>query len=242
MDESRRDRWEDVSEWPLTVAAVLFIAAYAWPILDTDLASRWVWACLAVSWVTWVAFAVDYVARLLLSRNRRNFVRRNLIDLAVVLLPLLRPLRLLRLVQLLKVLNRAAGSSLRGRVAVYVGGSTALILFVAALAVLDAEQEHPGANLTSFGDALWWAVTTVTTVGYGEHYPITATGRAVAVGLMLCGIALLGVVTASVASWLIDRVAEIEEESQAATRRDVHALHEEVAALRAEVARVRSPE
>lgn len=66
-----------------------------------------------------------------------------------------------------------------------------------------------------------WAMTTVTTVGYGDRFPVTETGRFVAGGLMLAGIALLGVVTASLASWLIERVAEVEEESQAATRGDV---------------------
>jgi voltage-gated potassium channel len=69
-----------------------------------------------------------------------------------------------------------------------------LVLFVAALAVLQAERGHPGGNIESFGDALWWAVTTVTTVGYGDRFPVTTTGRFVAGGLMLAGIALLGVV------------------------------------------------
>ncbi len=109
---------------------------------------------------------------------------------------------------------------------------------VAALAALDAERGADGGNINSFGDALWWAMTTVTTVGYGDQFPVTPTGRFVAAGLMLAGIALLGVVTASLASWLIDRVAEVEEESQAATRRDVHELAEEVLALRREVARL----
>jgi voltage-gated potassium channel len=69
--------------------------------------------------------------------------------------------------------------------------------------------------------------TTVTTVGYGDRYPTTGTGRLVAVGLMLAGLALLGVVTASFASWLLDKVLEVEAESQAATRGDVQALAEQ---------------
>ncbi len=75
-------------------------------------------------------------------------------------------------------------------------------------------------------------MTTVSTVGYGDRFPLTGTGRFVAAGLMLAGIALLGVVTASLASWLLERVAEVEEASQAATRRDVEELTAEVAALR----------
>jgi voltage-gated potassium channel len=235
--EPRTERWEQRAEWPLTVLAVVFLAAYAWPILDPGLPSWALVLCRATTVVVWLAFVVDYVARLLLSRRRRAFVRGNLLDLAVIVLPLLRPLRLLRLVRVLSVLNRHASGSLRGRVVVYVVGATSLLLFVAALAILDAERGAEGSNIESFGDALWWAFATVTTVGYGDHVPVTFGGRAVAAGLMLAGIALIGVVTATFASWLIERVAEVEEEGQQATRRDVAALSQQIAELRSELAR-----
>lgn len=195
-----------------------------------------------VTAAAWVAFVVDYVARLYLSRNRAQFVVRNPFDLAAVLLPILRPLRLLRLITVLGVLNRHVGGSLRGRVVVYITGATTLVLFVASLAVLETEREAPDASITSFGDALWWALTTVTTVGYGDHFPVTARGRLVAAALMVGGIALLGVVTATFASWLIDRVAEVEEESAAATQRDIRALTAEVAELRAMLTQGREPD
>lgn len=239
-DESRRQRWEDHADWPLTIAAVLFLIAFAAPILKPDLVSPLPAFCQLVTWAAWALFAVDYFARLGLSRDRAAFMRANLFDLAVVVLPLLRPLRLLRLVTLLSVLNRNVGGSMRGRVAVYVGGATSLILLIASLAVLDAERGAKGATITTFGDALWWAMTTVTTVGYGDRYPITGQGRFIAGGLMLAGIALLGIVTASLASWLIDKVREVEEHTQAATRADVAALAAEVHALRHELA-VRDP-
>lgn len=115
-------------------------------------------------------------------------------------------------------------------------GLTGLVLLLASLAVLHAERGHEGANIDDFGDALWWSATTVTTVGYGDRFPVTVTGRAVAVALMFAGIALLGVVTAAFASWFIERVAEVEEAGQAATRHDLEALTAEIAALRAELA------
>jgi voltage-gated potassium channel len=234
-DESRRQRWENGADWPLTVTAVVFLVAYAAPILRPDLASPWPAVCEVVTWAAWGLFAVDYVARLALSRDRVGFVRGNLFDLAVVALPLMRPLRLLRLVTLLSVLNRNVGGSMRGRVAVYVGGATSLVLLIASLAVLDAERGVKGATIATFGDASWWAFTTVTTVGYGDRYPITGEGRLIAAALMLAGIALLGIVTASLASWLIDKVRDVEEHAQAATRADVTALTAEVRALRAEL-------
>lgn len=232
VDEARRLRWEQRAEWPLTAAALLFLAAYAWPILDTDLAAPWPSLLRALSWATWAIFAADYLIRLGLSSHRAAFVRGNLLDLAIVALPLLRPLRLLRLVTVLVALNRHAGASLRGRVVTYAAGGTALLVLVGALAGLDAERSSPDANITSYGDAVWWAMTTITTVGYGDQYPVTATGRAVATGLMLGGVALLGTVTATLASWLVQRVTDEVEVEQAATRRDVEALTAEVAALR----------
>jgi voltage-gated potassium channel Kch len=96
---------------------------------------------------------------------------------------------------------------LRGRVGIYVAGGASLLAFCAALAVLDAERSSVDANITDFGDAIWWAVTTMTTVGYGDHYPVTPAGRLVAFGLMIGGIALLGTVTATLASWLVETVA-----------------------------------
>jgi voltage-gated potassium channel len=230
--ESRLDRWERRAEWPLTVAALLFLIAYAWPILDPELPSSVRRTLGLVAWAAWALFVVDYLVRLALATERGKFFVRNVFDLLVVALPLLRPLRLLRLVTLLHVLNRHAGGSLRGRVVVYVAGAASLILFVASLAILDAERGREGANIGTFGDALWWALTTVTTVGYGDRFPVTGTGRAVAAGLMLSGIALIGVVTATFASWLIEKVQEVEDAAQTATRRDIEALTEEVAQLR----------
>jgi voltage-gated potassium channel len=236
LDDPRRERWEEATDWILTTAALLFLLAYAWPIIDPDLADPWP---TVLGWVTvtaWVWFAVDFGARMWLSDHRRRFVRTHLVDLAVIVLPLLRPLRLLRLVTLLNVLNRHAGRSLRGRVAVYVVGATTLVMFIAALAVLDVERGQPDANIDGFGDALWWSFATVTTVGYGDRFPVTGEGRAIAAGLMLTGIALLGVITATFASWLVERVQQAGEESEAVTRRDLQALTAEVARLRALVA------
>ena len=218
---SRVETWERQTEWPLTAAAIAFLAAYAWPILDQHLGHGWRATCGVVGAATWGLFALDYVTRLYLATPRAHWFARNLPDLAVVALPLLRPLRLLRLLMLLKALNRRATDSLRGRVAVYVAGAVVLLVFCSGLAILSAERGKPGANIETFGDALWWAATTMTTVGYGDRYPVTTEGRFIAVGLMVGGIALIGVVTAAFATWLLDRVRETEATAQAATAEDI---------------------
>jgi voltage-gated potassium channel len=228
-------RWEHRAEWPLAGAALAFLAAYAWPILEPGLPLDWKDACRAVVYLTWVLFVLDYAARLFLAERRAQFVGRHIVDLLVIALPILRPLRLLRLVMLLQMLNRRAADSLRGRVITYVAGATGLIIGCAGLAILDAERGHPGANINNYGDALWWALTTITTVGYGDRYPVTTEGRLVAAGLMLAGIALLGVVTAAIASWLIEQVRQVEADAQAVTRHDIVSLKQEIEALRIEL-------
>ena len=231
-DEPRVAQWDRRVELPLAAAAVAFLLAYAWPILDPGLGDRWKLVCTWVVILTWLGFIGDYAVRLLLARHRLTFWWRHLPHLAMVALPVLRPLQLLRLVALLRVLNRRAASALRGRIAIYVGAATALLVFASSLAVLDAERGQRDATITSFGDAVWWAITTITTVGYGDERPVTTEGRFVAAGLMIGGVALLGTVTAAIASWLVDRVRETEETARAATQADLEALRQEIRDLR----------
>lgn len=226
--KTRVQQWESRTELVLAATAILFLIAYAYPILRPGIGSEMKQLCHAVQLASWIAFAVDYAIRLFLATDRVGYWTRHLHDLAVIALPILRPLRLLRLVMLLKVLNRSATENLRGRIAVYVGGSSVLLIFCSALAMLDAERGRPGATIENFTDAVWWAAATVTTVGYGDLYPTTSQGRLVATGLMVGGIALLGVITASIASWLIDKVRDADEALAAATRRDVQVLSAKV--------------
>jgi voltage-gated potassium channel len=196
------------------VAAVVFLAAYAVPVLGPDLPSWLLSLCQWLSWISWAFFVIDFVVRLALADERLRFLVRHWYDVLVIVLPLLRPLRLLRLIPLLSVLNRRAQTRLRGRVAIYVAGGASLLAFCAALAVLDVERSSSDANITDFGDAIWWAVSTMTTVGYGDRYPVTGVGRMVAFALMVGGIALLGTVTATLASWLIESVEAEKEQAE----------------------------
>lgn len=209
---NRVERWERRSEIPLLLLAIAFLVAYAWPVLDQHLERDLRSFLSAVSWTVWMAFAVDFAGRLWLAERRRDYLFRHWYDVALVLLPMLRPLRLLRLLAFARILNRSAASSLVGRVSTYVVGVAVIAVGLGAVAVLDVEQDAPGANLTSFGDALWWACTTVTTVGYGDRFPVTLEGRFIAVALMIVGIAMVGAVTASVAAWMVAQVEQSGEQ------------------------------
>lgn len=80
---------------------------------------------------------------------------------------------------------------------------------------LDVERAAARANITTFSDALWWAMSTVSTVGYGDHYPVTAAGRAIGVMLMIAGVGIFGVTPAAAAAWFVsaDRAEERQQEA-----------------------------
>jgi voltage-gated potassium channel len=200
------ERWEKRAEIPLLLLAVAFLIAYAWPVLDPRLDPDLRTILELASWTVWAAFVIDFLARLYMADERRRYAVSHWYDVALIVLPMLRPLRLLRLLAFARVLNRSAAGSLVGQVSAYVAGTALMALGLGALAALDAEQDAPNANITTFGDALWWSATTVTTVGYGDHFPVTTTGRLVAVALMLVGIACIGAITAGVAAWLVAQV------------------------------------
>ncbi|MQS07263.1 two pore domain potassium channel family protein [Streptomyces sp. IF17] len=233
--EPGRRRWERRTEMPLLGLAVLFGVVYAVPIVAPGAPAAVHRVCRITEWGIWGVFAVDYLARLVLSEHRWRFVRRHPLDLAAVILPLLRQIRLLRLVSTLLLAGERARMASRVQLTVYVAGCCAGLVMFGSLAVLEVERDSPDSNIHSPGDAVWWAFTTMTTVGYGDHAPTTGIGRLLAIALMLSGIALLGVVTANIAAWFISRFNESDETSR---RRDaaLEVLTEEVRALRAELA------
>ena len=192
----------------MLLLAVAFLIAYAWPVLDREMDPDLRSGMTVLSWTVWVAFVIDFAVRMVLVENKRKYALSHWYDVALVILPFLRPMRLLRLLAFARILNRSAESSLVGRVSTYVLGVVVIATGLGAVAVLDVEQEAPGANITNFGDALWWACTTITTVGYGDRYPVTTQGRVIAVALMIIGIAMVGAITASVAAWMVARVQQ----------------------------------
>jgi voltage-gated potassium channel len=234
--QTNLQRWERRSEWPLAVAALLFLGIFSVQVLVQP-HGREAHVLWAVDWAIWGLFVLDYGVRLSLASNRWHWFIRHLIDFAIVTLPFARPLRLLRLLVLIEVLQKAVGDAFRGRIVVYTVSGVVLLIYTASLAVFEKERYLHGATINSFGKAVWWSITTVTTVGYGDVYPVTNAGRIIAVLLMIGGISLVGVVTASLASWIIQRVAEEESESQAATVAHIEDLRSEIRELTQELRR-----
>ncbi len=210
------DRFSAAVELPLTLLALLWLPVLVVPLL-VHLPAAVAATFEVIDYFVWAAFAVEYLVKLYLAPSRRLFFAHHLLDLAVVALPMLRPLRALRLLRLLN-LGRAgvvlASALIRSReIFTHRGLHFVLlavlgIVFVCSAVELGFEQHAHGSTIHNFGDALWWSIVTVTTVGYGDQYPVSSGGRGVAVVLMLVGIGLIGVLTATVASYFVADKAE----------------------------------
>ncbi|MEV6381293.1 potassium channel family protein [Streptomyces sp. NPDC051773] len=204
-------RWERRTGRVLAGASALFLASYAVRVLAHDLPQVWLDLCLAVTMACWAIFVLDYAVRWRLSGLGPKFVRVHWLDTIVLVLPLLRPLRVVQIHDAVQRRHERPRLSLHARVAVYAGLSVTLLGFTGALAVYQQEHNAPGATILTFGDSVWWTCATLATVGYGDVTPVTRLGRTIAVFLMACGLALLGTVTGSFGTWLLQVFAREDE-------------------------------
>jgi voltage-gated potassium channel len=150
-----------------------------------------------------LAFALDLVYGIWTAENRKNYLIHHPLEIASVLLPFLRPLRLMRVISFGGLVLQKVAVGRQFAITLKVAISAVFISYIAAIQITISERTVEGSNIKNFSDGLWWAVTTVTTVGYGDRFPTTTEGRLLAVMLMIVGISLVGVITASVAAWFV---------------------------------------
>jgi voltage-gated potassium channel len=223
------ERFEAQTAWPMLVLSLAIIPLLIAPLV-ADLSQSTESVLFAVDWMIWALFAAEYGVRLYLAPDKRRFVRANVIDLVVVVIPFLRPLRVVRSARMLRLLRAArVGAVLFRAVAAlravltrhklqYTLLVATVVTAIAGLLVAVVERDAPDGNIESIGDGLWWAITTVTTVGYGDRFPTSGIGRGAAVILMLVGVGLFGLLAASLASFLVDRDRGSDQPADPAVR------------------------
>jgi voltage-gated potassium channel len=185
----------------MAVLGLLYLAAYSIQVLYRE-NTVLVYQLEILSIVIWIVFILDVVVRLIFSTDRWKFVKSSWLEIISITLPFLRTLRVFRVVFELRgikgfVKNRANATG------VYVLMLVPLTWFTGAIAVLDAESSNPDAVITNLREALWWSLSTITTVGYGDKYPTTIEGQSVAAVLMITGIALFSAGAGMFASWIL---------------------------------------
>ena len=187
----------------LTVLALSFLVAFSYPAFVSSVSPSQQSAIDTVQWICWLAFALDLIYGIWKAKSKKDYLKYHPLEVASVLLPFLRPLRLMRVISFggLAIQKVAIGRQFAITIKVFL--ASLFVAYISAVQITITERAVEGSNIKNFGDGLWWAITTVTTVGYGDRYPTTTEGRFLAVGLMVMGISLMGVITASVAAWFV---------------------------------------
>ena len=225
--------WEERSSRPMFVASVLYLLAFAAPIMSTRIQEPYDGYLNILQLILWGLFAADYCIRLYLAPRRLYFITHNLMNLAIVLLPAW------RIVSFLAMIYMTANRQYKrlSELAMKLFGYTAIFIIMFALAIYSVESSEPGAMIRDLPTAYWWTFTTLATVGYGDVYPVTGIGRVIAVVVMLYGVGMVAVATGALASWIIEKIGGREEQEYPATKADVDDLRQEISELRALLAR-----
>jgi voltage-gated potassium channel len=193
-------------------------------------------------------FLADFFSRFYRAPSKLRFMRWGWIDLlsSIPMVDIFRSGRIVRVIRVLRVLRAFRsvkilsqylfGKQTRNTFA-SVAAVSCLLTMSGSMVILNLEKDEPNANIKTPSDALWWSVVTVTTVGYGDRYPVTDGGRAVAAVLMTAGVGLFGTFTGFVASMFVEPDIRREDGDLSTLTREIRLLREEVRSLEKEVAR-----
>ncbi|MFC1909252.1 potassium channel family protein [Chloroflexota bacterium] len=191
-------RIERLTELPLLILAFvmipLLVGPFLWKLSPSEEA-----VFLTLDWFIWAIFAIDLAIKLVVTPHRLAYLKRHWLEVLVVVVPFFRPLRILRVF----IFGSRAWVGTRRLVNVDFLLVYGIGLVMIAATVVTSVEGGEGASIQSFPDALWWSVTTITTVGYGDMVPVSPVGRAMGYILMLGGIAFFSGITANLASFLV---------------------------------------
>ncbi|MDN4478535.1 potassium channel family protein [Demequina lignilytica] len=215
-DSARYDAYARRADLAMLVMAFAFLVVWSARIAFRDyIPGALRGTLITIQAFIWLAFVVDIIIRLALTDRRWHFLKTHPIDVIAVFIPPARPLKILSVFTSGTMLASRKGA-VKSTQAILI--SVVLLMWIGAVSILDAERGAADAQITNFADAIWWALVTMTTVGYGDFAPVTGQGRAIATVLMLMGIALIGVITASVAAWFVALTEGEDEERDEVTR------------------------
>jgi voltage-gated potassium channel len=235
--DKRTERWARRFDWVVLVAAALVVPVIV--VEQSDAGEPLSAIASVANWTIWLVFLSEVVVMLVIVPDRRRWLRENPLDVAIVVLtpPLLpaslQALRLFRLLRLLRLLRvvQATRRLFSPQGFHWVALLALLTAFGGGAAFAAVEQGH-NEHVHNTWDGVWWAIATMTTVGYGDVFPATDWGRAIAIVVMVVGIGFLSVLIGVVAQRFVEpdlREAEAEIEREIGeTEADVRAELREI--------------
>jgi len=233
--EQRSERLTAAFEWPILVASLLVIPTIA--IENAGLSSAWTSAATILNWLIWIAFVTEFVVLLAVAPNRRRWLFKHPLELAIIVLTppfgpaalqSARAFRLLRLLRLVRVAK--LGRSLFSLDGIKWVGLIAVLLIEACgvgLVVVEGSNHQPHLTIV---DGLWWAATTVTTIGYGDIAPVTTAGRLIAMCIMVIGLGFVAMLTGAIAQHFIVGREAAEQHAEIASTNEILAAVNDVKA------------
>jgi voltage-gated potassium channel len=208
------DRIERATRYPMAVLGIAWLVIGI-VVVTADVNNSASIVLVGTIFVLWAILLAEYLVRLVITPDRRGYLKRRWVEPATVAVPVLQHWHLVGIEKMCLLFQEAelrVEAILRHHSLFRVLIAAAATLFLGAWLVLLFEENAKGSNIHSYPSALWWAIVTVTTVGYGDRYPVSEGGRAVAVILMLLGIGLIGVLTATVASVFVKEHTDANKE------------------------------
>lgn len=199
----RAARWRQRMASPTLILSLLYTFTYVVPIYFYPLNHALVEVFRWSNYLIWALFLLDYLIQFYLASNRRRFFTTHFVELFLVVVPFFRPLRGLRALLFTSKASFRNKTAYIKSIPILIGVTTVLMILIMGAAVLEIERFAPGTHIQTPSDALWWALVTVTTIGYGDVYPVTTEGRLVAGVLIIFGIAMISALTASFAAWIL---------------------------------------
>jgi voltage-gated potassium channel len=239
-------QWEDWSEVPMLVLSFawlgLFIIELVWgltPILE------------AIGTTIWIAFILDFSLKFILAPRKFSYLKHHWLIALSLLIPAVRIFRIMRAIQPLQSIHgvrgfqllritigtnrgmRLFGASFQRRGFGYVVGLTVIITLIGSAGMYAFEREVSNGIITDYGTALWWTAMVMTTIG-SDYFPKTAEGRVLCFFLALYAVVVFGYLTATLATFFIDRDAE-SDDAELASAKSIKALQTEITALRTDI-------
>jgi len=204
--------WQKKMALPTLILSLVYTVSFVYPIYWYPVAHSVKGLCLVISYVTWAAFAVDYGFQMKLAPNKRKYFKTHVFELILIAVPFFRPLRALRALVFTSQASIRSKKALIQSIPLVMTGAAVVMIVIMGAAILDIERNAVGSNIRTPMDALWWGLVTITTIGYGDKFPVTTEGRLVAAVLIIFGVAMISTLTASFAAWILSEEDEKKHE------------------------------
>ena len=198
-------QWQKKTALATLLLSLVYTFTFVFPIYWYPVDSTTKSICTWINYISWGLFALDYLIQVKLAPDNRKYIMGHLLALLLVLVPFFRPLRALRALMFTTQAGNKSRQSLIRSLPLVMTGAALLMMVIMGAAVLDIERTAPGSNIHTPMDALWWGLVTITTIGYGDRYPVTTEGRLVAGIMIIFGVAMISTLTASFAAWILSQ-------------------------------------